>query len=95
MVTIKPSYARLIVRITAFALDYIIIAGYLSFVIVLGTVLNTSFSSVAHGLFSNPLLGQIIGFLMITLPVSLYFILFESSRWQATWGKRKKGLQVT
>lgn len=95
MLIIKRSYAGLIVRTIAFALDYIIIAGYLIFVVVLGTALNTFFPIVAHRLFSNPLSGQIIGLLIITLPVSLYFILLESSIWQATWGKRKKGLQVT
>ena len=95
MLTIKHSYARLGVRVIAFALDYIIIAGYLLFVVAVGIVVNTYFPTVAHELFSNPLSGQITGFLILTLPVSLYFILFESSAWQATWGKRKKGLQVT
>lgn len=95
MLPIKRSYARLGVRVTAFALDYIIIAGYLIFVVAIGIVVNTFFPTVSHRLFSNPLSGQITGFLIITLPVSLYFILFESSAWQATWGKRRKGLQVT
>ena len=95
MLTIKHSYARLGVRVIAFAFDYIIIAGYLLFVVAAGIVVNTYFPAVAHELFSNPLSGQLTGFMIITLPVSLYFILFESSAWQATWGKRKKGLQVT
>jgi uncharacterized RDD family membrane protein YckC len=91
----KPSQAGLGVRVAAFAFDYIIIAGYLIFVVAVGIVFNVFFPTVAHRLFSNPISGQITGFLIITLPVSLYFILFESSDWQATWGKRKKGLQVT
>ena len=95
MLTIKHSYARLGVRVTAFALDYIIIAGYLLVIVALGIVLNTFSPAVAHRLFSNPLSGQFTGFLVITLPVSLYFILFESSVWQATWGKRKMSLIVT
>lgn len=95
MLTIKPSYAGLGTRITAFAFDYIIIAGYLIFAVAVGIVLNTFFPTVAHRLISNPLSGQITGLLMVTLPVSLYFILFESSAWQATWGKQKKSLQVT
>ena len=95
MLNIKRSYAGLGVRVIAFALDYIIIAGYLFFIVALGIVLNTFFPAVAHRLFSNPLSGQITGFLMITLPVSLYFITFESSAWQATWGKQKKSLIVT
>ena len=31
---------------------------------------------------------------MITLPVSLYFIICESSKWQGTFGKRKMGIYV-
>ena len=31
---------------------------------------------------------------MLTLPVALYFALLESSSWQATWGKRRRGLKV-
>ena len=31
---------------------------------------------------------------MMTLPVSLYFILCERSRWQGTFGKRKMGIRV-
>ena len=77
-------------RIRAFAFDYIIIAGYLIFTVALGGVVNTFFPEV----FSNPLSGQIAGFLVVTLPVSLYFILFEASVWQATWGKHRQRLQV-
>jgi hypothetical protein len=53
MLNIKRSYARLGVRITAFALDYIIIVGYLIFVVAVGTVLNTFFPALAHRLFSK------------------------------------------
>ncbi len=95
MITQKNSYAKLTARILAFALDYIWIAAYLAFVVALGVVLNTFFPAVANRLFSNPFSGQITGFLLITLPVSLYFVLSESSAQQATWGKRKRGLQVT
>ncbi len=95
MLTKERSYARLGVRVAAFALDYIIIAGYLFFVVVISLLSNIYFPTIVQELFANPLSGQISGFLIITLPVSLYFILFESSAWQATWGKRRKRLQVT
>jgi uncharacterized RDD family membrane protein YckC len=45
-------------------------------------------------LFGSPIIAEISGFFMITLPVSLYFALAESSKWQATWGKHRLGLQV-
>jgi uncharacterized RDD family membrane protein YckC len=95
MLSMKPSYAGLGVRVIAFAFDYIIIAGYLLFVVAAGFAVNMFFPAVAHKLFGNPLSGEITGFLIITLPVSLYFILFESSASRATWGKRMKGVQVT
>ncbi len=85
------SYAGLRVRVTAFAFDYLIIAGYLILVVVVGGVVNRLIPQA----FANPISGQISGFLLVTLPVSLYFIFFESSAWQGTWGKRRKGLQVT
>ena len=78
-------------RVIAFAFDYIIIAGYLVFTVAVGGGVNIFFPEA----FANPVSGQIAGFLIVTVPVSLYFILFESSAWQATWGKRRKGLQVT
>lgn len=88
------SYANLGVRIVAFALDYIIIAGYLFLVVGASLLGNIYFPSVLQNLFANPVSGQISGFLIITLPVSLYFILSEASAWQATWGKRRKKFQV-
>ena len=38
--------------------------------------------------------AQFTGFLLITLPISLYFILCECSTGQGTWGKRKMGIRV-
>lgn len=88
------SYVGLGVRIVAFALDYIIIAGYLFLVVGASLLGNLYFPSMLQKLFANPISGQISGFLIITLPVSLYFILLESSTWQATWGKRRKKIKV-
>ena len=45
-------------------------------------------------MFGNPWTGQITGFFTMTLPVTLYFALFESSSYQATWGKRWQGIKV-
>ena len=90
----KLFHAGLGERVTAFAFDYIIITGYLFFIVAIGLVVNMFFPTITLALFSNPLSGQMTGFLIITLPVSLYFILCEASTWQATWGKQRKGLQV-
>ena len=42
----------------------------------------------------NPLVCDLIAFLILVLPVILYFTLQDSSPNQATWGKRKTGLLV-
>ena len=39
------------------------------------------------------LLGHLVGLLTLTLPVTLYFALFEGSAQQATPGKRALGLR--
>jgi uncharacterized RDD family membrane protein YckC len=61
----------------------------------IGFLLLRLFPTVSDRLFANPVLGQLIGFLILTLPISLYFALSEAAPRQATWGKRRMGLQVT
>lgn len=88
------SFASLWVRCLAFGLDYIVIALYLVTITVLSLALNAAFPLVPRLLFSNPVAGQVTGFLTITFPVTLYFALLESSPWQATWGKQRQRLKV-
>lgn len=87
-------HAGLWVRIAAFALDYLVIAVYLILLTTLTSAVNWIFPDILRTLFGNPLSGQITGFLVVTLPVTMYFALLESSSWQATWGKRRKNLRV-
>ena len=88
------SYAGFWRRVGAFALDYVIILLYLAVLTVAGFLVN-SFSNVSQWLFSERIRAQLTGFLLLTLPISLYFALSESSGRQGTWGKRKLGLKVT
>jgi uncharacterized RDD family membrane protein YckC len=88
------SYAGLWVRVWAFAFDYVVIALYLVVITVLSLTLGAVFPDIPRILFGNPLSGQVSSFFAITLPVTLYFALLESSAWQATWGKRRKRLKV-
>jgi len=81
-------------RAGAFALDYVIILLYLAVISLLTVVINSPFR-VIHWLFANRVSAQLTGFLLLTLPVSLYFAFSESSIRQATWGKQKLGLKVT
>lgn len=86
------SYASFKIRIYAFLLDYLVIVIYGIFVV---GIISFVFRSYINPIFSNsPVIAELTGFLMITLPVSLYFILFESSKWQGTLGKRKMGIRV-
>ena len=90
----KYSFVGLWVRTLAFSLDYILIAIYLIAIVIIGVALNFTYPTATRTLFANPVSSQITGFLTITLPITFYFALFESSSWQATWGKRKIGLRV-
>lgn len=85
-------YAPFKLRIYAFLLDYLMIAMYGIFIV--GTV-SLLFKSLLTPLFSDsPVIAQLTGFLMITLPISLYFILCERSKWQGTWGKKKIRIRI-
>ncbi|EKN63848.1 RDD domain-containing protein [Neobacillus bataviensis LMG 21833] len=86
------SYAAFKIRIYAFLLDYLVIIIYGIFVV--GTI-SFVFRSNINPLFSSsPVTAELTGFFMMTLPVSLYFILSECSKWQGTLGKRKMGIRV-
>jgi uncharacterized RDD family membrane protein YckC len=50
--------------------------------------------STLLAMFADPTSSEFSAFLLLVLPVLLYFALFECSSWQATWGKRKMGLRV-
>lgn len=81
-------------RVGAFALDYVLLFIYLAIILgldLLASALSASFSS----LFSNRVLAQFIAFLLVTLPITLYFAINESSPRQATWGKQRLGIRVT
>lgn len=88
------TYAGFVQRITAFFLDYVIILIYLTAITVLMWLLNSLFS-INDLLFTDRVRAQFVGFLLITLPVALYFAISESSTHQATWGKQRMGLKVT
>lgn len=79
-------------RIYAFLLDYLVIVIYGVFVV--GTI-SFVFRLYFQSLFSSsPAVAELTGFCLMTLPVSLYFILCERSKWQGTLGKRKMGICV-
>ncbi len=90
------AFTALRLRTLAFLLDYIFIAAYL--VVLTVVSISLGFGPLRADflrLFADPNSSEITAFLLLVLPVILYFALFECSAWQATWGKRKVGLLVT
>jgi uncharacterized RDD family membrane protein YckC len=87
------TYAGFWKRVGAFALDYIIILGYLLAVVFLSLLVNSLFSA-NQWLFADRIRAQFVAFLIVTLPVTLYFAISESSARQATWGKQRLKLKV-
>ena len=80
-------------RVSAFVFDYVIILFYLVAVTLIFRLLNSLFN-LNDLLFADRVRAQVTAFLLITLPITLYFAISESSDQQATWGKRRLGLQV-
>ena len=87
------NYAGFWQRVAAFALDYILILGYLLGIALLSLFVNQVFSA-NQWLFGDRVRAQFVAFLLVTLPVTLYFAVSESSMQQATWGKRRLKLKV-
>jgi uncharacterized RDD family membrane protein YckC len=87
-------YAGFWDRVWAFAFDYLAITLYLIGIIILSVGVNFTFPTMPQTFFGNPVSAQIMGFFVITLPVTLYFALQESSAAQATWGKQRRQLRL-
>ena len=87
------TYAGFWKRAGAFALDYIIILGYLFGIFLLSLFANALFGANQR-LFVDRIQAQFVAFLLVTLPITLYFAISEASTWQATWGKRRLKLKV-
>lgn len=80
---------QLIHRILAWIIDFGIIVLY---AVLLFTVTSLLFEVRQDDI--NPYLGQLIGFLTLTLPVIAYSYFTEKSKWKATIGKRTFNLIV-
>ena len=89
-------YAGFGARLKAFAFDYLPVAAYILLLFGVTMAFAWVMGSLGRPVNwpSNPLVGDLIAFLTLVLPVILYFTLQESSSRTATWGKRKVGLLV-
>lgn len=91
-----PVPATLSRRIMAFALDYLLIAGYLIILtgISAGLTYFLDVSGRVKAWLADPLAADGLTFLTVVLPVMLYFACAEGSAAQATPGKRRAGIRV-
>ena len=87
------SYAGFWIRTKAFLLDYLIILVYLIVLTLIFLLINQA-SDISRSLFASRISAQISGFLLVTVPISLYFAIGESSVHRGTWGKRRLHLAV-
>jgi uncharacterized RDD family membrane protein YckC len=85
-------YAGLKQRVLAFMFDFLIIVGYILILLVIGVGVN--FLSGEITLLASPIALNILAFVVLVLPVILYFAFQESSSQQATWGKRRAKIKV-
>lgn len=80
-------------RLAAFGVDYLALAGYILALWLVSAGL-TALGVEPEAAFAGPARGHVVGFIVLTLPVVLYFALWEASARQATPGKRAMGLVV-
>lgn len=83
-----PEYAGFWLRFAAYIIDTVIIYTG-AFLIGLSFGMNGSFLSEGTSVFTD------IGTIMLYLAILAYFPVMESSKWQATLGKRVVGIKVT
>jgi uncharacterized RDD family membrane protein YckC len=83
-------------RLAAGGVDYAIVAAYLALLALAGALLRAA--GPLAGPITTPggrVLGQLVAFAVLTLPVTLWFAWWEAAPRQATPGKRLLGLRVS
>ena len=83
--------ASFLLRFKAFMIDYIIILFYLVVLFIFNVFLFPSLQEFFNG---SLIVAHFTGFLMVTFPVSLYFIISDSKIGGQSFGKRKTSIQV-
>ena len=79
-------------RILAYLIDYMVILLYASILFLISYVVHLILDIPLKN--QNPLIGNIISFTTLTIPVFLYFYFFEISYKQGTIGKVKLKLKI-
>lgn len=84
-------HASFLLRCKAFLIDYLFILIYLVVLFIFNVFLFPSLQDFFNG---SLIVAQFTGFLMVTFPISLYFIISDSKMWGQSFGKRKTGIRV-
>jgi len=82
--------------LVVFGFDFLLIFVYILILLVIGIDITLTIEPLdqIHPMFASPVFIDLVAFLVMVLPVILYFTLQESSSRQITWGKQKAGIQV-
>ena len=89
----KQVIVQLKKRFSAFIIDYLVIVLYALLLFGFTTLIQSRFNITSEEI--NPIKGQIIGFVFLTLPVFFYFYFSEKSEKKGTIGKRLMNIYVT
>lgn len=88
---VRPKFG---VRLFALLIDFGVILGWMAFIAVVALIGFAITGSFANWLRFGTKGAQLLGFVLLVLPVGLYLYTSEASARQATIGKRVMGLRV-
>ncbi|WP_099157538.1 RDD family protein [Virgibacillus ndiopensis] len=83
--------ATFMIRFKAFLIDYLLILTYLAMIFAIGAFLFPSIQELFNG---SLIKAQLVGFLMVTFPISIYFVISDSVIGGQSFGKKKMGIRV-
>jgi uncharacterized RDD family membrane protein YckC len=92
--TDAPVTAGLARRSLAFLVDYLVIAVWLVVLVGIALGLRAVAPDLTDAVFGDPLSAESAGFVLLTLPVILYFAISEAAPRGATIGKRRMSIRV-
>lgn len=87
----RPGFGR---RVLALLIDYALIIAYLTVLVLVALVIAGVTGGFANWLAFGTLGAELLGFVILVLPIGIYLYAAEASPWQATVGKRALGLRV-
>ena len=94
--TESPPSAPAMRRLGAFGVDQVVVAVYLAGLFgFVWVVSQLGLGSFVRGAFEEPVQAQLLGLILVTLPVVMYYAAWEGSPLAATPGKLLLGVRVT